>query len=714
MTATQQSRIVPSLIFTLLLAALAAGAQELSPGEKFMGQHRYKEAIAAFREELKSLKGEAAARLQFRIGTALKYLYASDESIAEFEKVLEHKDAPEALRAEAWLRIGQNHQYKTRFDQALDAYRRADEAPGAPPSVRAEARLSAGWTYGKRNETEKSIAALLSVTEVELPRGHRGLHQTALTTAGKLRQKERRYEEAIEYYQRALAVARTGTLADFAENGLIECQTSLTAAPEFYIAPYVSLVSAKEATVFWVSRKGVPAGHLALTADGETRKVEATLKPLADLDDQRQTVRLTGLKPYTLYRYEAHSGERTATGYFHTARDKPGPIRFVVMGDTQTGWRHHQQLAPLIAGENPDFVLHLGDCVDAGEQWEQWKLQMFDAGAPYLQKAPLWVARGNHDGGPYFPILFGRENNPWIGFQFGDLRVLVLESTYSMGVTSGVKQLAWLEEEFRANSGQWTIVTMHHSLFHTATGDTLVGQSNFRPLIEKCSPDFVFNGHYHKYSRQLPIGLPGQKPLINIVSGGAGGGNTTPSTPSPIVEKVYESFHYCVFQLEGDRMAMEAKDIHGQVFDRMTWRKNDGRFQDEVMAKTIAPEIATAIRTIYNDLKFPSYARTDLTGARSLSDGVSLVTLDRNVLDFGKLPPDTMLVIEAAPDTAWKVPRQELNLSRGQLTFEATPPTVTVVGTPLRVMVNVKLGDRLFEPHLFTVTLRDGVAEAKR
>lgn len=700
------------IIAILLWLAAPAAAAELSAGEKLMGQHRYADAIAAFREQIKEAKGREAVEIQFRIAAALKYLYKSDESIAEFRKVIDDENAPDALRAEAWLRIGQNHQYKTRFDEALEAYRRADEATGAAPQTRAEARMSMGWTYGKTKQPDKAVEALVSVTEIELTGSHLGLLQSALTTAGKIRQKERRYEEAIEYYKKAFGVLQSGTLASFAENGLIECETSLKAAPEFYIAPYVSLVSDSEATVFWVSRKGIGAGHVVLTGDGETRRVDATLTPLAEIEESRQMVRLTGLTPYTRYQYEAHSGDKTATGWFHTARSRPGPIRFVLMGDTQTGWRYHQQLAPLIAAENPDFVLHVGDCVDEGDQWEQWKLQMFDAGGPYLQKSPVWVARGNHDGGPWFLPLFGREKHPWIDFQFGNLRVLVLESTYAMGRTSGKKQLAWLEEQFRARTNEWTIVTMHHSLFHTATGDTLVGQENFRPLIEKYSPDFVFNGHYHKYSRQIPIGLPGQKPLINIVSGGAGGGNGTPSTPSPIVAKSYESFHYCVFEIDGDTVRMEAKDIEGKVFDRMMWTKKDGRFQDEVMAKQVDPETCKAIRTIYNDLKYPSYARTDLTGEQSVVDGRSLVTLDRHVLDPAKLPKDTILVLDTAPDSAWTVPHQELNLSRGELTFEATPPAIKTGKAALKVLVNVKLGGRLFEPHEFEVTLREALAAA--
>ena len=691
----------------------APGGDE-SQGNPLLGRHRYAEAEAAYREELPRLTGADAADVQFQIAVTLQRRYLNDRSIEEYLKVAQHDGADAPLRARALLAVGQNHQQRQRYDEALAAYTNTDRAQGALPETRALSRLFAAYTWNKMGERDKAIEMLESVTEI--PLRNPTTHQQALLSAGKIRQEQRRYAEAGEWYRKALALGEKTHVGTFARNGEIECRTALTGEPTFFFAPYVSLVSSTEATLFWVSREGVPAGRVTLTdPEGRTIDALATLVPIADRDEQRQTVQLTGLAPYTLYRYTADStapdgSVRTAAGYFHTARDQPGPTRFVTIGDTQTGWEHHAKIAPLVAAEKPDFVLHVGDCVDDGPSWDQWKVQMFDPGRPYLSQAPVWVARGNHDGGPYFPIIFGREQHPWISFTFGDLHVMILESTFSMGVESGSRQLAWLDEQFQSSTSQWSLIALHHCLFHTATGDTLVGQTNFRPLIEKYAPDLVLNGHYHKYSRQLPTGLPGKKPLINIVTGGAGGGNGTPSTRSPIVEHSYESFHYCLFEIDGNRLSLTAKDIEGQVIDRMTLVKQNGLFQDEVQARSVDPATFAAMRLIYDELKFPNYARVDWTGQLVTAEGKSRVRLDRNVLEFSRLPADTMLVVEAPPESKWTVPSQTLNLSRGELEFAATPPAETRV--PLRIIANVRLGDRLFVPREFTVTLRPAAPAA--
>ncbi len=691
------------LLLIVLIGNMPAAARERSQGDLLMGSHRFDEAEQAYRDELKQSSGSDEAEVIYQIGESLKSRYKMDDAIVEYKKAINHPAGDSRLTARALVAIGQAHQHQNRLDDAMAAYDQVLEMEAAEPQVRAHALLFGGYTLNKAGQTDLAIDRLKQVRTVE--GAQLATKQQGLIAAGKILQRQQRYAEALPLFEAALDISEEGGISEFARNGAIECRTALEADPRFYLAPYTTLVSDTEASIFWVSLGDTPAGRVVVTGGPKTINAQAKLVKLADRDAYRQTVRLTDLQPYTLYHYVAHCDGETAEGYFHTARNEPGPIRFVAMGDTQTGWQHHQRIAPLIAAENPDFVLHVGDCVDAGQEWDQWKLQMFDPGKPYLSKAPIWVARGNHDGGRYFLTLFGREDNPWVSFTFGNLRVLVLESTYHMGERNGVQQLAWLEQQLESSDSRWTVATMHHSLFHTANGDRLVGQTNFRPLIEKFSPDVVINGHYHKYSRQLPIGKPGAKPVINIVTGGAGGGNGTPSTLSPIVEKVYQSFHYTVFEIDGDTMKLTAKDIEGNVIDRMTWTKDeDGNFQEEVMAKAVDPATFTAVRMVYNDLKFPRYNRQDLTGTTTEQDGQPVVVLDRNVLDITKLPEDTQLVIEAAENTSWQVPRQTLNLSKGELTINAAPPADNS-DAPLKVNATLKLNDRLFEPQTFDVTL---------
>jgi len=696
------------IISTALLPAsitFADHAKDIAMAKKLMTAFRYKDAAALLETLQPKLSGDDAIEMQVQLGMAYRFQYQHDKAIPAFEKLLEMPGITDNHRSTAYKTMGLSYQLSNRLDQAIENYKKAAALKDASPDSIAEAHLRRGYALGRRGDHDEAVEAFLQCSTT--PGNSTHSKQIGYVTAGMTRQKQLQYEEAAKHYRSALAISTRGSAAHRASNYLLECEAAMNADPHFYIAPYVSLVSTSEASIFWISREGSPTGKVTVTDGENTINADATLATMLDRDVYRQTVHLKDLKPYTLYNYTVTCGEKTASGSFHTARDKPGPVRFAVIGDTQGGWKEHNTIGKLIAAENPDFVMHVGDCVEKGSRWDEWKIQMFDPGKPYLAKSPIWVARGNHDDGAYFPIIFGREKQPWQTFTFGDVQVFILDSNYFMGITTGKKQLTWLEEQFETTTCQWTIAGMHHSLFHTANGDRLIAQQNFRPLIEKASPDMMFNGHYHKYSRQLPIGKTGRKPLINVVTGGGGGGNGTPSTPSPIVAKVYESFHYCVISIEGNKLHHTAKDINGQVIDEYELIKTDGKFQPEVMQKAVDPDTFKAIRMVYSDLKYPHYNRVDLTGV--FEDGT--VTLDRHILKVELLPKDTKLVIDRTNDTAWWLEPQELNLSKGEFTFKADPPKgaslsdPTTAG-PLKIKITAKLEGRLFEPRSFPVTLR--------
>ncbi len=692
------------LCLGLLLGALVH-ADDLEQVNKLMRGNRFADAEQRAEKLLPNATGQLQLDLLYQLAMARLRQYKHDPAIATFAQVIAHPLATNELKASSLMGQGQCYHLSQRLDQALAVYDQAVQLADVEAPTLNELHLRRGFAYGKLGRPDDAVAAFKIAAAV--PGVSSAHQQSAYVKAGMVRQGQQRYHEATELYERALALGENGAFAENAKNYLLECRAAEHADPHFYIAPFVTLVSPTEASIIWVSRSGSPAGQVTVTGGGETFTATAEQTVMVDRDAYRQQVKLNQLKPYTLYEYEARTADHTATGAFHTARSEPGPIRFIVFGDTQGGWEAHQELAHHMAAEKPDFVLHVGDCVEQGQRWDEWKIQMFDPGRPYLSRAPIWVARGNHDGGAYFPILFGREKQPWQTFTFANLQVFVLDSNYYMGVTSGVKQLAWLEDQLANSTSRWQVVTMHHSLFHTANGDTLMGQSNFRPLLEQASPDLIFNGHYHKYSRQLPIGVAGRKPLLNVVTGGGGGGNGTPSTMSPIVAHSYESFHYCVVAIDGDTLDLTVKDLQGQVLDHYQLNKNSqGLFQDEVMHAAVDPALFAQVRMIYHDLKAPSYNRVDLTGV--YADGQ--ITLDRNLLDLTRLPPQTQLRVERAEDCNWTLAKQELDLSAGKLTFAATLPEgvtekqLTTAG--LKVVVTLNVAGRDFAPWTFPVSLR--------
>ena len=686
----------------------AAGAtnlleQDQLTADKLMAASRFDEAARIYERVLSRLEGEQAYLTGYRIGYTLHRRGRYDEAIERYKKTMAIPGVPGSFRAKLQLQIGRCLQLSGGLEEALSAYVAVEAIKGVEPAARAGARLAAGYTHNKIGRKGKAYQSFIGVTEVT--GAPKWFHQAAFVATGDLLQAQRRYEEALSFHEKAVALGASSGWGRRALNRATECRAVIDADAPFFIAPYVSLVSATEATIFWISLEGVEAGSVVVRNGDEEFCADATVKRMVDREANRQAVRLEGLRPYTLYEYEVTSGGKVARGSFRTARDKPGPVRFVAYGDTQTGWQIHSQLALAIAAERPDFVLHVGDCVEKGSRWDEWKVQFFDPGKPFMQKSPIWVARGNHDDGRYFPVLFGREGAMWQSFTFGDVHVMVLESTWGLGGQRGEKQLAWLERQIKSSDAKWKIIALHHPMFHTANGDRLMGQKKFRPLVERLDADLVINGHYHVYTRLLPIGESGRKPVINITTGGGGGMVNPNTTVTPIAEKEAGVHHYCTFQIEGDRLDMIVRDIDGGVIDRMTLIKRSDTFQPEVLAKAVDSATAKAIHMVYNDLQHPASHRHHLTGQLIDAGGKMRVVLDRNILDISKLPAQTRLIVGADTKTKWIVETQSLDLSSGELAFNVSwSGDAESKPGPLWIVLTLKVAQRVFEPRAFNVT----------
>src|SRR5690606_25601461 len=151
--------------------------------------------------------------------------------------------------------------------------------------------------------------------------------------------------------------------------------------------------------------------------------------------------------------------------------------------------------------------------------WFEWKSQLFDPGRPYLAVATLWPTRGNHDGGPYFPRLFGLEKAQHYSFDYGNVHVAVLDAFGpGTGRAGRARQAEWLREDLQNSSADWKIVAVHDPMVNSDTYNAWFGEQELLPVVEECGVDFVFAGHHHLYRRYLPIGQPGRKPVLHVTT----------------------------------------------------------------------------------------------------------------------------------------------------------------------------------------------------
>jgi hypothetical protein len=282
----------------------------------------------------------------------------------------------------------------------------------------------------------------------------------------------------------------------------------------------------------------------------------------------------------------------------------------------------------------------------------------------------------------------------------------VIESYGNAGVNR-LKQLKWLEEDLAATRALWKVVSVHVPMVATRTELAWFGFDDYRPLLEKYGVDLVVAGHHPMYRRYLPIGRPGEKPILHITSGG--GGPVSEPVPSPILVKGGRINHHTLYRVDGNKMEITAVLTDGTVFDKFTLVKTNGRYQEAVMAAAVDPDTALGIRNLYEELTdhrfqlVAGFAALPQAG-RPVKILLDTQRLPRGKLDLEHIPAGIELTVQAKPGSQWKIEPQAQKLAEGTLAFDAVAPAGVGVESgrlrpPLELMINLKLGERAFQPH---------------
>jgi predicted MPP superfamily phosphohydrolase len=200
--------------------------------------------------------------------------------------------------------------------------------------------------------------------------------------------------------------------------------------------------------------------------------------------------------------------------------NKPGALKFAVIGDNGTGARPEYEVAQQMAARHAkfpfDMVIMLGDNMYGGqkprdfvEKFEQPYKPLLDAGVRF------YASLGNHDNQRnrfYEPFNMGGER--YYTYVRNNVRFFVLDSDLL-----DPKQLAWVEAALRDSHDEWKICYFHHPLY--SDGRTHGSQVDLRavlePLFVKYGVNVVFSGHDHVYERIKP-----QKGIYYFVSGAGG------------------------------------------------------------------------------------------------------------------------------------------------------------------------------------------------
>jgi predicted phosphodiesterase len=213
----------------------------------------------------------------------------------------------------------------------------------------------------------------------------------------------------------------------------------------------------------------------------------------------------------------------TPRGWRAFAQDlanRPGSVKFAVIGDNGTGERPEyevaQQMAAFHAKFGFDTVIMLGDNMygsqkpqDFVDKFEHPYKALLDAGVRF------YASLGNHDDQTNrFYKFYNMGGERYYTYVKGNVRFFVLDSDLL-----DPKQLAWIEAALKDSRDEWKICYFHHPLY--SDGRTHGSQVDVRvvlePLFIKYGVNVVFSGHDHVYERIKP-----QKGIYYFVSGSAG------------------------------------------------------------------------------------------------------------------------------------------------------------------------------------------------
>ncbi len=282
---------------------------------------------------------------------------------------------------------------------------------------------------------------------------------------------------------------------------------------------------------------------------------------------------LTDLTPDTKYYYTVTSNNVTSATYtFSTAPETVRPFRFAAYGDIQRETSVHGEVVQGILGNTPEFVIHTGDMVNNGRDYDEWGPIFFNQAQDLICNTPFMPARGNHEywgsGQVWFEDFFSLANNEeWYAYTYSNARFIVLNTNVDYTDTSD--QYAWLTAELVSSeytNAAWQFVYFHHPPFTSSrhTDDEGV-KTHLVPLFDEYDVDMVFSGHSHLYERYF------YNDVYYFVIGG--GGQTLdplyPDTEEPIWEEGESVYHYCVLDVSDNNCNFVAKRIDGSVIDQV-------------------------------------------------------------------------------------------------------------------------------------------------
>jgi hypothetical protein len=357
--------------------------------------------------------------------------------------------------------------------------------------------------------------------------------------------------------------------------------TTLAAgAVQFPRGPYIQWATPDSVRIAWWTN--VPTPSVVQYGSG------ATDQQVLDPTPRTQHMMLIGgLSTSSQYQYRVGDGTTfTATFNFRTAARRGTPFSFAVVGDFGGGSPGELNVANAIGASGTQFIQTAGDNVypDSADPdflnfYSDYDSRFYKQYGPVVREQAIWIANGNKEyyGNGAVATNFWMPNNKrWYSYQWGDARVLVLDS--EQPYVSGTPQYQFARATLaRSRPGEHRIVIIHRPPYSSATANSSseAVQQNLIPLFQAYGVTLVLSGNTHNYERTYPLmdGQVGARGITYVVTGGGGNGVSQFTIPQPEWSAVRNDTDYQFTRVSvstGSLLVEAIRGDTGAVFDTCT------------------------------------------------------------------------------------------------------------------------------------------------
>ena len=311
----------------------------------------------------------------------------------------------------------------------------------------------------------------------------------------------------------------------------------------------------------------------------------------------QHTVEMTGLTPDTMYHFRCGDGTQWSSDYTFSTGPAVGdfcsPVKFAAMGDDRSSvssgpsFMWQPTLAATVS-HDPEFILHLADAVDDGEDQGGWD-EFFEWAANEIIQQPMMHCWGNHENGTdskflqqfAFPVNDVTGTEDFYDWRYGPIHFFALTTEH--GDTMYQQQAQWLAQKLEETDAIWKIVYFHRPAYSSgiAHGNTPEVQQYFVPVFDQYQVDVVLQAHDHDYERTKPIRYGEVKQnyregTLYVTSGGAGAFLDPIGNPFTWWRLVFWGvYHATHFEVTFNTLTLKMIDWLGIQYDELTIVKDE-------------------------------------------------------------------------------------------------------------------------------------------